>query len=113
MTRRLVGVCEMTTENEGKKEESSIGIISNWKTRGPVYEVPYESLYGKKIKNLCAAGRCISVSDEMWDISRVIPCCAVTGEAAGTAAAMTGDFSALDICALQNRLEKNGVMLHI
>ena len=49
----------------------------------------------------------------MWDIMRVIPCCAVTGEAAGLAAAMTDDFSALDVNALQEKLLSRGVKLHI
>ncbi len=113
MTRRIAGVCELTTENEGKRIETSIGVIPNWKKRGPLYEVPFESLYGGKIKNLCAAGRCISVSENMWDVSRVIPCCAVTGEAAGTAAAISDSFSELDVGVLCKKLEKNGVMLHI
>lgn len=113
MTRRIACVCELTTENEGKRIETSIGVIPNWKKRGPLYEVPFESLYGEKIKNLCAAGRCISVSENMWDVSRVIPCCAVTGEAAGTAAAISDSFSELDVGVLCKKLEKNGVMLHI
>lgn len=113
MTRRLAGTCEMTTEKEGESIGTSVGVISNWKKRGPVYEVPFECLYGKKVKNLITAGRCISVSDEMWDISRVIPCCAVTGEAAGTAAVMTDDFSTLEVESLQSRLEAAGVKLHI
>ena len=49
----------------------------------------------------------------MWDIMRVIPCCAVTGEAAGIAAAMGGDLTALDVPALQKKLVANGVVLHI
>jgi hypothetical protein len=48
----------------------------------------------------------------MWDVMRVIPCCAVTGQAAGIAAAMTDDFSALDIRALQEKLIASGVILH-
>ena len=43
---------------------------------------------------------------------RVIPCCAVTGQAAGTAAAMSDDFSALDVKALQAALVADGVVLH-
>ena len=58
------------------------------------------------------AGRCTSVTESMWDIMRVIPCCAVTGEAAGVAAAMTDDFSALDVKALQKKLQEKGVVLH-
>jgi hypothetical protein len=43
---------------------------------------------------------------------RVIPCCAITGQAAGTAAAMTDDFAALDVSQLQEKLQKDGVILH-
>jgi len=43
---------------------------------------------------------------------RVIPCCAVTGEAAGTAASMTDDFTTLDVKLLQKKLCEQGVVLH-
>jgi hypothetical protein len=43
---------------------------------------------------------------------RVIPCCAVTGQAAGVAAAMSNDFTTLDVGALQAELQKGGVVLH-
>ena len=43
---------------------------------------------------------------------RVIPCCAVTGQAAGTAAAMCTDFTEMDIAQLQKVLQENGVVLH-
>ena len=59
------------------------------------------------------AGRCISVDDEMWEITRVIPACGVTGEAAGTAAAMSDCFDELDILQLQKNLERQGVVLHL
>ncbi len=112
MTRRIVGVCTVDVSSEHTYEETSIGMISNWKRRGPVFELPFECLYGKKVKNLICAGRCISVTDLMWDVSRVIPPCAVTGEAAGTAAAMTDDFASFDVKQLQSILVKNGVILH-
>ena len=87
-------------------------MVSNWKKRGPFYEVPFRTLYSKEMKNLIVAGRCTSVNETLWDVMRVIPCCAVTGQAAGTAAAMTDDFSALDIAELQSKLKQNGVVLH-
>lgn len=92
--------------------EDSIGMVSNWKKRGPVYEVPFRTLYNAKVKNLICAGRCVSVNETMWDIMRVIPCCAVTGQAAGTAASMTDDFSNINIQALQEKLVANGMFLH-
>lgn len=42
---------------------------------------------------------------------RVIPCCTVTGQAAGTAAAMTDDFSTLSVKELQEVLRNDGVIL--
>jgi len=42
----------------------------------------------------------------------VIPVCAVSGEAAGTAAALGKNFPEVDIAALQAKLKANGVLLH-
>jgi hypothetical protein len=64
------------------------------------------------MKNLITAGRCISVDDDMWEISRVIPCCSVMGEAAGLAAAMSDDFTTLDVKEMQKILRERGVKLH-
>ena len=113
MTRRIDGEYVLDITEENKLFEDSIGVVSNWYKRGPVYEVPFGTLYSKEIKNLICAGRCVSVTDEMWNVIRVIPCCAVTGEAAGVAAAMTDDFSNINIAELQKKLVKNGVKLHI
>ena len=111
MTRRIVGGYTMETSDDRKEFEDSIGMIGNWKKRGPVYEVPFRALYGSKVKNLITAGRNISASDAMWDVTRVIPACAVTGEAAGVAAAMTDDFGKLSVEKLQKKLTDNGVKL--
>ena len=112
MTRKLVGEYTLSHTEEHKYFEDSIGMVSNWKKRGPVYEVPFRTLYSKAIKNLIVAGRCTSVNETLWDVMRVIPCCAVTGQAAGIAAAMSDDFSALDVKMLQKKLVQNGVVLH-
>ena len=112
MTRKIVGEYILSHTEDHKYFEDSIGMVSNWKKRGPVYEVPFRTLYSAEIKNLITAGRCTSVNETLWDVMRVIPCCAVTGQAAGTAAAMTDDFSSLDVKALQEKLKKNGVALH-
>ena len=112
MTRKIKGEYVLSEREEHTYFEDSVGMISNWKKRGPVYEVPFRTLYSKKIKNLICAGRCVSVTETMWDVMRVIPCCAVTGQAAGTAAALSTDFGTLDIRKLQTILQKNGVVLH-
>ena len=112
MTRKIVGEHELAHTEMHTFFEDSIGMVSNWKKRGPVYEVPFRTLYNKEMKNLIVAGRCTSVNETLWDVMRVIPCCAVTGQAAGTAAAMTDDFSALDVSKLQEKLRNNGVVIH-
>lgn len=112
MTRRILGEYEISIDDVHKKFESSIGMVSSWKKRGPIYEVPFETLYSKNIPNLLCAGRCSAATEEMWDIMRVIPCCAVTGQAAGIAAALSDDMTKLDINKLQKELELVGVVLH-
>lgn len=112
MTRRIEGeytldACEMHVEFP-----DSVGMISDWRKRGPVYEVPFRTLFSSKIRNLIFAGRCTSVTDSMWDIMRVIPCCCVTGEAAGLAAASSDDFTSLDVAVLQDHLRSRGVCIH-
>ncbi len=113
MTRKIQGEYELTTNYEHKYLDDSIGMVSHWRRRGPIYEVPFRNLYSGRISNLVVAGRCISSNETMWDVMRVIPCCAVTGQDAGTAAALTNDFLNFDVTLLQNELKKNGARLHI
>ena len=114
MTRGLKGQYWMTKEDNHKVMEDSVGMFSDWhgKGDGSVYEVPYRALFGTKIKNLAAAGRTLAAEDSMWDLTRVIPVCSVTGEAAGTAAALAKNFTDVDVALLQKTLEINGVKLH-
>ena len=112
MTRRIDGAYVMGADESHKEFADSVGLVSDWRKRGPVYEVPFSTLHGNEIKNLVVAGRCTSVTDGLWDVMRVIPCCAVTGEAAGLAAALTDDFTETDLARLQSALAKRGVKLH-
>ena len=91
----------------------SVGIVGDWRKRGPAFEIPYRTLYSPSISNMLAAGRCISVTDSMWDITRVIPAAAVTGQAAGEAASFCTDVRKLDAAALQAGLSGKNVPLHI
>lgn len=113
MTRGIVGICDASLDDDHKHIEDSIGLYSNWRKRGPAYELSFGTLYGKDVKNLLTAGRCISSETLMWDITRVIPVCAVSGEAAGVAAAMTDDVHSLEVSALQNKLREKGVKIHL
>ena len=113
MTRGLDTGFALDVSHDKVHFDDSVGLFSNWKKRGPVYELPYRILHGKKIRNLAAAGRALSATEDMWDVTRVIPVCAVTGEAVGTAAALNKHFDKVEISALQTKLRENGVKLHV
>lgn len=107
MSRRIDNDANMRLSTDGEHVVDSVGLISNWKRVGPVYEVPFASLCAA-VPNLYAAGRCIAAEEDMWDVTRVIPCCAVTGEAAGIAAAVGRDLENV-----QAVLRKRSIPIHI
>ncbi len=113
MTRRVSGEYTLGHTELHKSFSDSIGMVSDWRKRGPIYEVPFRTLYSSKMKNLLFAGRVTSVTDSMWNIMRVIPCCAITGEAAGIAASMSDDMTRLDVSKLQAELKGRGAKLHL
>jgi len=67
----------------------NIGDCGDFRHRGRHYQIPYGALYHQAFPNLWAAGRIICAEEgDGWEVSRVIPVCALTGEAAGKAAAL-------------------------
>jgi len=117
MTRRLVGRSELRESDEGIWFSDAVGMAGDWRKHGPRYCIPLSILCAQNAHNLLAAGRCVSAAGTAWDILRVIPVCAVTGEAAGTAAAMaalkhSGRIAALPIKRLQQQLVAQGVLLN-
>ncbi|MDD3886887.1 MAG: FAD-dependent oxidoreductase, partial [Victivallaceae bacterium] len=94
----------------------SIGLAADWRKSGPVWEIPFRAMYSKAMKSLLFAGRCIGSAGDAWEITRVIPAAAVTGQAAGMAAALCIDgqceADALDLKLLQRELEKQNVVVH-
>jgi hypothetical protein len=116
MTRRLKSDYELEESDDKKYFEDSLGMTGDWRKKGPVFFLPLRSLAATRTDNLISAGRCISAGETGWDITRVIPACVATGEAAGTAAAVASsarrpEFSSLDIPALQAKLIENGVII--
>ena len=110
MSRHLVGKYELDINDYQKKFKDSLGTFPSWLHKGRKYQLPLGSLLAKKCKNLCVAGRCISVSaTNMWDVIRVIPVCAITGEACGLIAAHNKDFNNVDVIKLQNILKNRNV----
>lgn len=79
---------------------------------GAYYDIPYRCLLPKKVNNLLVSGRCISSTHEAQSSIRIMPCCMVTGQAAGTAAALClkrGTIpNALSVKELQDVLTKDG-----
>ena len=91
-----------------------VGIFSDWRRKGPVYPLRFGQLLVPGVSNLLTAGRCIACADEMWDVVRCLPACCVSGQAAGTAAALLakgGSFESLDGDELRKRLIASGVRL--
>lgn len=76
------------------------------------FGIPYRCLIPEGLNNLLVAGRCISVDSIAHATTRNMGACLVTGEAAGTAAAMAAaqdvDVASLDVSALQAEIRKNG-----
>ena len=58
---------------------------------GETYSIPYRCLIPKGIDNILVAGRCIGTDRAMQASARVIPCCYITGQAAGAAASVCVD----------------------
>ena len=87
--RRIKGETDFTA-TDGQTFEDSIGNCGDFRPRGigNHYQIPFGAMYNKEFPNILAAGRIISAPyGDGWEVARVIPTCALTGEAAGKAAA--------------------------
>lgn len=118
--RKIYAVAGMETLNSGQDStffKDSIGLVADWRKAGYVWEIPYRTLVPKKIKGLLTAGRCISSIGDAWEITRVIPAAALTGEVAGIAAAISIEQGItpdkLAINTLQTKLKVKGFPLHL
>ncbi len=114
-TRRLKGLCEICEEDENRFREDAVGMTGYYRKAGLLLYFPYGCLIGKT-GNILAAGRCISSREEFaWNITRGITSSSITGQAAGTAAALAvkGGVTVqeLDIKLLQETLRRNGVII--
>ena len=81
-------------------------------TTGRYWHVPYRSLVPKGVGNLLVAGRCIGGDNISHASARNMMCCAVSGQGAGVAAAISlardEPFERLDIGAVQKELKRQG-----
>lgn len=81
----------------------------------PMWQVPYSAITPKTVPNLLVGGRCFGFERPLTYDAREIGCCFMTGQAAGTAAAIAVaarcSCREVDITALQNSLRKQNVIL--
>ena len=99
-SRKIIGEYNIT-EHEVRNEarfEDSIGIFPEFldgygtviiPTTGRYFQVPYGIMVPQKIENLLVAGRCVAGDRLSHAATREMMCCAVTGQAAGVAAAVS------------------------
>ena len=115
MVRRICGKYTLSDNDISQHFYDSIGVAGDWRKPAPVYEIPFRTLYSSKLSNVFAAGRCISAGGDAWEITRVIPVAALTGQVAGIAAAIIAekhiDICDIDIYALQAALTNAGVLI--
>ena len=125
-TRKLDAAYNMTGEDvRGQARfEDSIGIFPEFidgygllilPTTGRYFHVPYRSMIPKGIRNLLVAGRAIGGDKISHAAVRNMMCCAVAGQGAGVAAAIsikTGKaFDQINITEVQAELRRQGARI--
>ena len=82
-------------------------------TTGRYFQVPYRNVVPKRVRNLLVAGRSSGGDRISHAATRNMSCCAVLGQGAGIAAALSlhagTDLDAPDICAIHKELDRQGV----
>lgn len=115
--RRLGGYYELTDDDVLKRFDDSIGCFVNFTKPGVIYEIPYRTLITPQMNNVITAGRSLSASGDAWVYGKVIPASAVTGQAAGLAAALAIEkdcgLAEISVEALQQKIANAGGILHI
>ena len=105
-SRKIVGDYNLTGHDVlgEARFEDSIGIFPEFvdgygvlrlPVKGRFFQVPYRSLVAQEIENLLVAGRSIAGDKISHAATRNMMCCAVSGQGAGVAAAVTVKLDAL------------------
>jgi len=125
-TRKIDALYNLTAADvrEQGRFEDGIGIFPEFidgygllilPTTGRYFQVPYRSLVPQRVENLIVAGRCIGGDRTSHAAVRNMMCCAVSGQGAGTAAAVSlqrdESFRNLDVAALQAELRRQGARI--
>lgn len=111
--RRIEGETTFFGTEHDVDISNAVGQMGDFRNKDRRFKLPYTTLYNKKVDNIYAAGRIISSDGEGWEVTRVIPVAALSGQAAGTAAAICvktkKTVSTVDVDLLQKTLKKDGV----
>lgn len=116
-SRRITGLHQLSREDmlAERRFEDAIGMSGLGFADVGQYQIPYGSLVPARLDGLLVAGRCICADSWAQQAIRLIPPAMVTGQAAGTAAAMAARLGIaprhLDPAALRRQLEADGVIL--
>ncbi len=114
-TRHIVGDYELGDGDIDKRFDDVVVQCGYIAQPGRVLDIPVRALYNSAFPNYLACGRIISAHDTAWDISRIIPAAAGTGQAAATLAvlALKHDlsFAKVPYDELRGILVNNGAML--
>ena len=116
-SRRLSGQAQVTREqwHEGKVWDEEIGVSTSLAPKFDNVSIPYGALLPKGVEGILGAGRHISCDASSHSFLREVPQCWLTGQAAGTAAALAANEGALpsnlDVRIVQKELLKQGSYL--
>jgi hypothetical protein len=126
-TRKIDALYNMSgadVRGQGRFEDS-IGIFPEFidgygililPTTGRYFQVPYRSLLPKGVSGLIVAGRCIGGDKVSHAAVRNMMCCAVSGQGAGVAAAISfkddQPFDRVDVGRVQAELVRQGARIH-
>lgn len=112
MTRRIDGSYILTEQTSEVWPPNTVAAFGSWREPGPIYPLPLGALFTNEVPNLLAAGRCISSDGMLWDLTRAIPVCALTGEIAAILAgeAISSALPLADVTAERVRtvIHRNG-----
>ena len=126
-TRKIDALYNMVGSDvrEQARFDDSIGIFPEFidgygililPTTGRYFHVPYRAMLPQKIENLIVAGRSIGGDKVSHAAVRNMMCCAVAGQGAGAAAAVSlksgRSFRDLEIAQVQQELRRQGARIH-
>jgi hypothetical protein len=125
-SRKIIGCYDLTEHDvlNQARFEDSIGIfpefldgndIAIMPSTGRYFQVPYGVVLPQKVENLLVAGRCVAGDKVSHAATRQMMCCALTGQGAGIAAAVSIRSGAtcreVDIAQVQKSLTRQGVRI--